>query len=300
MSEEKSFIGKYAKFFVGLAVICGAMSGSLGALISAPAMAIGLGRLTVSLPFFILPVVFRKDYREDLLSIGGRNLFLCLLAGFALFGHFFTWFSAVKSTNVSGAAVLASLHPLVVLGITIFIYKKKVSYKSIVAIIVALIGGGIIMGGDIRALEGSHFLGNIFAFLSAMCMGVYFAIGGKVRKEVKGNIYVLLVFMSCWICFLVGVLLTETPMMIYPLKDYLLIVIMAFVCQIGSHAVWNLCLGNVSSLYISTWEAGDPVISTIVAFVLVRQIPNIYEVIGCVIVVMALLFYNKFERESDV
>lgn len=53
------------------------------------------------------------------------------------------WYTAVKSTNVASAAVLASFHPLIVIFITVFIYHKKVSGKSIAAILVALGGGAL-------------------------------------------------------------------------------------------------------------------------------------------------------------
>ena len=73
---------------------------------------------------------------------------------------------------------------------------------------------------------------------------------------------------------------------------------MAMLCQIGAHAVFNLCIGHVSSLYVSTWEAGDPVFATILAVIFLRQIPKPYEIIGCIIVVCALLYYNRQESKQ--
>ncbi len=84
----------------------------------------------------------------------------------------------------------------------------------------------------------------------------------------------------------------------YPAKDYLYILCLALVCQIGGHAMWNLCMGKVSPLFISTWETTDPVFATLVALVMVGQIPTKYEIIGCIIVVVAILCYNRFEREE--
>ena len=64
--------------------------------------------------------------------------------------------------------------------------------------------------------------------------------------------------------------------------------------------MFNLCMGHVSSLYVSTWEAGDPVFSTLLAVIMVKQVPSIIEIVGCAVVVTAILLYNKFERESNV
>lgn len=301
MKEEKGFVDKYAKIMVIIAVLCGATSGSLGALIEAPALAIGFWRLSISLPFFVIPVFVSRKRQEELANLDKKTWFWCAMSGIFLFLHFCCWFNAVKITNIAGAAVLASLHPLIVLLITVFVYKTKVPFKSVIAIIMALIGGAIIMGGNIKAFYfDGHTLGNVFAFLSGACMGIYFSIGGKIRKKMSGNNYVLLVFLFCWIFFILFCWITKTPLLGYSSRDYRLLLVMAVVCQIFSHALWNLCLGNVSSLYVSTWEAGDPVFTTLVALVLVGQIPKDYEILGCIIVVTALLFYNKFERESHV
>jgi len=297
--EKKSFIARYAKFFVAFAVLCGATSGSFGALITAPVSVIGFWRLIIALPFFAIPVLVNKEKRDLLFGIEKKYLIMSLVSGVFLFLHFFCWFSAVKMTNVASAAVLASLHPLVVLFITIFIAKKKVSWKSIAAIICALLGGAVIMCSDLSVFQGGKLEGNLFAFGAAVFMGIYFAIGGKVRQKVDGSIYVLLVFTSCFVCFTLLNLVTQTTLVGYPKMDYVYMLCLAMICQIGSHAMFNLCMGHVSSLYVSTWEAGDPVFSALVAIVLVRQIPTTIEIIGCVIVVTAILMYNKFEREQE-
>ena len=296
------FIAKYAKIATVFAVVFGATSGILGTLTQAPSMAIGFWRLTMALPFFAVPILINKESRARFGQLSKKNYIWCFIAGFFLFGHFFSWFNAVKFTNVASAAVLASLHPLAVLLITVFIYKKKVSWKSVAAIFVAVLGGAVITGADLATLAGGHLKGNLFALSAALFMGLYFAVGDVVRKEVEGDLYVLLVFASCWICFSVGMVTTGTPALAYEPKDFVYIAIMAVLCQIGAHAVFNMCIGHVSSLYVSTWEAGDPVFSTLLGILFLGQIPTVYEILGCIIVVGALLYYNRQEsmRENEL
>ena len=289
------FIAEHAKTATFFAVIFGATSGILGTLTQAPSMAIGFWRLTMALPFFVVPILISRESRARFGRMSKKTYIWCCIAGFFLFGHFFSWFNAVKFTNVASAAVLASLHPLAVLLITVFIYKKKVSWKSVAAIFVAVLGGAIITGADLATLAGGHLKGNLFALSAALFMGLYFAVGDVVRKEVDGDLYVLLVFAGCWICFSAGMLVTGTPALAYEPMDFVYIAIMAVLCQIGAHAVFNMCIGHVSSLYVSAWEAGDPVFSTLLGIIFLGQIPTVYEILGCVIVVGALLYYNRQE-----
>ena len=299
LENKPGLIARYAKIITVVAVVFGATSGILGSLVEAPSMVTGFWRLTVALPFFLVPVLVNNEKRGKLKNVSGRDYFWCLVAGAFLFGHFFSWFSAVKFTNVASASVLAALHPLVVLLVTVFIYRKKVSLKSVAAIAVALVGGAIIVGADYSSFAGGSLKGNILAFLAALFKGLYFSVGDSVRKRVDGGIYVLLVFFACWVCFSLGILITGTPVLGYSTSDYIYILAMTFICQIGAHAVFNMCIGYVSSLYVSTWEAGEPVFATIMAVIFLGQVPKSYEIIGCVVVVAALLYYNRQENKRS-
>lgn len=298
--EKKSFLERYVKIIVVLAVMAGSSSGIFGSVIEAPSMAIGFWRLTLGLPFFAVPVLLRN--RESLKQISKKDYIWTFAAGAFLFGHFFTWFNAVKMTNIASAVVLAALHPLVVLVITVFVLKRKVGRRPIMGIVLALLGGVLIAGLDYRQLTDGNFAGDILAFLAGAFMGIYFAIGNEVRKNVPGSTYVFLVFLSCWICFSVGIIVSGTPALGYSASDYLYIIGLTLVCQIGAHAVFNLCFGYVDSLYVSAWESGESVFAILMGILFLGQIPASWEIIGCAVVVIGLLYYNYYtglaEKES--
>ena len=111
-----NFITKHAKIAVIIAVICGACSGSFSALTAIPAIGIGFWRLTLVLPFFLIPVLTSPEKKKLLKEVSRTDLLWCGLSGLFLFIHYFSWFNAVKMTNVASAAVLASFHPLAVLA----------------------------------------------------------------------------------------------------------------------------------------------------------------------------------------
>ena len=300
LKEKKSFLELYVNIIVVLAVMAGSSSGIFGSVIEAPSMAIGFWRLTLGLPFFAVPVLLRN--RESLKQISKKDYIWTFAAGAFLFGHFFTWFNAVKMTNIASAVVLAALHPLVVLVITVFVLKRKVGRRPIMGIVLALLGGVLIAGLDYRQLTDGNFAGDILAFLAGAFMGIYFAIGNEVRKNVPGSTYVFLVFLSCWICFSVGMIVSGTPALGYSASDYLYIIGLTLVCQIGAHAVFNLCFGYVDSLYVSAWESGESVFAILMGILFLGQIPASWEIIGCAVVVIGLLYYNYYtglaEKES--
>ena len=302
MEKKQSFLDKHVKKVVIFAVICGATSGIFGALITAPSMMIGFFRLSVAVPVFGVPVLLKS--RDSLKAMSKRDWLYSALAGIFLFGHFFTWYNAVKLTTVSSAAVLAALHPLVVIFCTIFIFKRKVTARQILAILIALAGAALIAFTDASAasqVAENPVLGNIFAFCSGICMGIYFQFGNEARANVPGPTYVFVCFLCCWICFAIGMVATSTPVLGYPLMDYVYMFCVTIICQIGTHAVFNLCLGRVNSLFVSTWETGDALFSTILALICLAQLPSIGGWVGCIVTTAGLLMFNyytdKLEKE---
>jgi len=300
-NKNKGFIARYVKIIVVLAVVAGSSSGIFGSVIQAPSMAIGFWRLTIGLPFFAVPVLLRQ--RDTLKAVSKRDYIWTFVAGAFLFGHFFTWFNAVKMTNIASAVVLAALHPLVVLLVTVFIFKRHVGRRPVMGIILALLGGVLIAGLDYQQLAAGNFTGDVLAFLAAVFIGLYFTIGNEVRKNVPGPTYVFLVFLACWICFAIGMVATGTPALGYTAADYLYLIGLTLVCQIGAHAVFNLCFGYVDYLYVSAWESGESVFAIIMGVMFLGQIPKSWELLGCAVVVIGLLYYNYYtglaEKEAE-
>lgn len=291
-SGKGNIFERNAKFVAVFAVAMGATSGILGKAITASSMAIGFYRLTFALPFFAIPVLLH--HREDLKALGLKELAGCALGGFFLFAHFFSWFNAVKMTQIATAVVLQSLHPLVVLIVTLLFFKNHVKGKAILGICIALIGAAIMAGLDLSA--GGALSGDVFAILTGVFYGLYFCVGNVMRKKIPAGTYVFLVFGFCWIFFTIGMFATGTPFGGYPATDYLWLVVMTLMCQIGAHAVFNWVLGYVTPLFLSTWGNAEVVISTLLALIFFQEIPTLLQCAGAIVTICGLLIYNYNEN----
>jgi drug/metabolite transporter (DMT)-like permease len=280
---------------LAFSVVMGATSGIITRFIHADPMAIGFYRLAFALPFFLIPsLIF---HRREFLEISRRDFMWSIISGGFLFIHFYAWFKSITLTTIASAVVLMELHPVIVLFITLVFFRKKVPASSIMGIGVALLGGMIVAGGD-YSLEGTHFVGDIYALASAVGMGAYFAIGNVVRVRMSSAPYVTLVFGSCWLFFAVGMLLLEVPFVGYAPSDYGYILLMTLVCQVGGHALFNWCLGYVTALDVSTWELGEIAVATMLAFLLLHEVPTPTQWVGALVVILGLLYYNRTQRKE--
>jgi drug/metabolite transporter (DMT)-like permease len=286
---------RYVKYIVVLAVISGSTSGILGRLITADSMAIGFYRLTLALPFFLIPVLLRK--RAVLKAVPTRDLVWSAISGIFLFWHFLCWFIAVKNTTIASAIILADLHPLIVMGITVFILKKGIPFRAAVGVFVALFGAALVVGLDYN-MVGGHLYGDLMALFAAGAMGIYFCIGGVLRKNIPGDIYIMLIFTTCWICFTLGMIITDTPFLGYPVSDYLWLVVMTVFCQLGAHAVMNWSMRFVPSLYVSAWSTAEIVSAPLLALWVFGEMPGPTKIMGGIIVIAGLLYYNYHENDT--
>ena len=290
LENKPNIFARNAKLVAVIAVFLGSTSGVLGKLVTGGSIMIGFYRLSFALPFFSVPALLW--HRDELKGLSKRAWLGCAVTGVFLFAHFFFWFKAVQLTTVASAIVIQSLHPMVVLLVTVFVWKKKVSLKAVAGIIIALIGGAIVAGFD-YTMAGDSFSGDICAAGAGLFMGLYFCMGNVFRKDVPAGVYVFIVFLFCWISFLVAMLATGTPFTGYPTSDYLWLVLMALLCQIGSHAVFNWSLGYVSSLYLSAVEMLEMIFASLLALAVFLEIPTVSQCAGGLIVICGLMYYNR-------
>ncbi len=285
-----------AKKVVVAAVISASFSAIFIRLIDAPAVAIGFYRLTFAVPFFAIAVF--GWHRKELVSISLKDFGGAILAGLFLAGHFFTWFTALVHTSVASATVICLTHPIVILIITALILKEKTNFKAVLGVLVAFTGAAIISGGD-YSLSREAIFGDFMAFLGAVFMALYFLAGRKFRKNVNTTVYVFLVFGSCWTAFAIGMIGTGTSFTAYSAMDFIWILAMTLVCQIGAHALFNWCLGYVSPLYVATWENAEALIASTLAVIIFSEIPTAWQLIGGAIAICGLLYYNYHDRDNQ-
>ncbi|MBK5262119.1 MAG: DMT family transporter [Peptostreptococcaceae bacterium] len=279
-----------------MAVLAASFSSIFVKLAEAPPIFIGFYRLTFALPFFAIAVL--GWHRKELLAVTKRELLGSGVAGVFLSLHFLCWFTALNYTTVASATVLCLTHPIIILIVSTLLFKEKTNKKAVAGIVIALIGSAIISGGD-YSFSSSALLGDFFAFCGAVFMALYLMAGKKYRDNINATVYVFLIFTSCWLVFGIEMLVTSTPFFGYDGKTFFWVFLLAIVCQIGAHAVFNWCLGYVKAIYIATWETCEVIIASLLAALIFFEIPSIWQYVGGAITILGLIYYNRHEGVQE-
>lgn len=249
-------------------------------------------RLTIS--SLILGIIVFLKRVQILEAIKGRKLLLAFLAGFLLAVHFASWVTSLEYTSIASSVVLVTTTPLWVTIIAHFVLKEKISKNVFWGLVIAMLGGIIVALNEICVIEegdlycsgirnmfsGNALLGNGLALLGAFAAAGYMLIGRQLRKTIDTLPYTFVVYgISALILDLVVIVRGEN-LFSYSSKTFLWLFLLAFIPQLLGHSVFNWALRFFPASIVSIALLGEPVGSTILAMLFLKELPTIIEVVG--------------------
>ncbi|WP_135805425.1 DMT family transporter [Halorussus marinus] len=241
----------------------------------------------------LAPVAVTR-YREDLRRLSGRDAAIAIVTGVALAAHFATWFESLEWTTVAASVTLVQSQPLFVAVGAALLLEETVTRRMAAGILIAVAGvavmslGGLLSGA---ALAGARPLfGNGLALVGAVMAAGYVLAGRSLRQRVALVPYVTVVYAVCALALLAvavgqGATVALTA---YEPTEWLLFLGMAIGPGIFGHTVINWALKYVESSVVSVTLLGEPVGSTLLALVLLGEVPDAFTVAGGAVVLAGI------------
>jgi len=271
---------------VGVAVVAVSFSAILIRWSDADFLAIAAGRMLISAvllaPFALIM------YRAELFSLARRDVAIIVGIGAVLATHFSLWIASLELTSVASSVVLVTAHPILVGLVGHFFMNERLVRLNAVGIALGLLGVIILTRGDADA--GSEtLLGDLLAFLGGVAAGVYILAGRQTRKRISLPVYAFVVYASCALFLLVGVVVTGTELFTLPADEWWLFLLMALGPSIMGHTMYNWTLRYVPASVVSVSLLGEPVGSTLLAALLLSEVPSEYTMIGGAIILVGVV-----------
>lgn len=272
----------------------------------APSLVIAAMRL--SLASIILAPVAWFRHRDELRALTPSALGLGLLSGFFLALHFATWISSLEFTSVASSVVLVSTTPLWVAILSPLFLRESPNRATIVGLALALLGGTVVGLSEACAWDGSlacpplaeftrgeAFLGNFLALCGAWMGAGYLTIGRRLREKISLIPYIFVVYGMAAIV-LVGIMLGfgQTPFG-YPPLVYLWLLMLALVPQLLGHSTFNWALRYLPASFVAVTLLGEPIGSTILAFIILSESPSALEIGGGLLILAGIYIASQIE-----
>ncbi len=265
-------------------------------LANAPALVIAAYRL--SLASLILAVPAWLQAGQELRTLTRRDLRLACFSGVFLALHFATWIASLDYTTVASSVVLVDTNPIFVALMSHLLLRERVSQSTVLGIAVTVAGGFIIGYGDL-ALGGQQLLGDLLALTGAVMSAAYFLIGRSLRPKLSLLAYVFVTYTTAAVVLVATGLVARLPFTGYSPHTYLMFLLLAIVPQIIGHSSYNWALRYLSATLVAVMILGEPISATILAAVILKEIPTAAKIIGGLLILTGIYITSRAERAAQ-
>ncbi|MBN1390246.1 MAG: DMT family transporter [Candidatus Thermoplasmatota archaeon] len=241
---------------------------------------------TVLLPFFIWTI------RIERFSIGRKRFFQLGLVGLALALHFAMWIWSFQMTKVSSSVVLVTTHPLFVAMISVSLFKEKLKMKAVLGMTIALVGSFLLIAGDLT-ISFETLTGNLLALGGAVMAGIYILAGSRFRKDISLPSYAFIVYLWAALFLLIAILVGGVRFLSDSPTEYLILIGLAVGPMLAGHTIYNWALRFVSPTFVSVSLLGEPVGSTLLAMLLLAEMPGTGAMIGGPVVLFGIFLVAR-------
>jgi len=258
----------------------------------APSLVIAAYRVGIA-SLLLVPIAFWKAPSE-FRGLSSKDLKMAFLAGAFLAMHFATWISSLTFTTISNSVILVSTSPLWVGILAPLLIKEKIRHMTLLSILLSIIGCVIIGSGDL-AMGGNALRGDFLALTGGICAAGYLILGKALRHKLSLLVYISLCYGSAAIILWIVVLVMGLQVSGFSNQTLSAICAMAVISQLIGHSSYNWALRYCSTTLVALSFLGEPVGSTILAYLLFHEELTLTKTIGGFIILVAIYLAARAE-----
>ncbi len=246
----------------------------------APSIVIAAGRLAVAT--LVLTPFYWARFPRRRSELEGVPVLPVLISGFLLAAHFALWIESLNRTSVASSVVLVAMNPIFAAALSPLILREKVSWRIALAVALGVVGAGVIAGPQLGSSAVTS--GNLLALGGAACAAGYLMAGRRARPRLSLLSYIYLVYGVAAVLLLAMMVLAGQSLAGHKWQAYLFICLLGLGPQLIGHTSFNWALRYVPAPTVAMAVLGEPVGTTLLAWLLLRQPPTLFEAIGGIII----------------
>lgn len=238
----------------------------------------------------IMSPVFFMKYTQEIKKLSKRDWAFTSIAGIFLAFHFILWFESLNYTSVASSTVLVTLQPLFAFAGTYFFFKEKLSIKTLVSGVIAVLGSVLIGYGDFK-ISGSALYGDVLALIACALITGYLLFGQDVRQRLSLITYTFVVYSFSTIALFFYIIAKGESFGPYPASEWMWFLLLAIIPNLLGHTLFNWALKWVSTNAISIAILFEPVGAAILAYFILGELLSSSQIIGGTVVLCGIILF---------
>ncbi len=258
-------------------------------LASAPPIAISAWRCALA-SLVLVPLFLAGPWRAEWARLARADRRGAVTAGLALALHFAAWITAVTMTSVAAASALVALSPVLAMIISQVMLGERASAREVAGSLIAVAGMAVVAAGDWAGGSPRALLGDLLAVAGALCSAFYLVVGRRLRGRLSLVAYVTPVYAVSAVVLMAWAVARGEAFGPYPPADWLAFAALAAGPMLLGHTGLNYALRYLPAYRVSIVSLGEPVISTLIAWLLpaIAEAPGPGVVAGGVLVLIGI------------
>jgi drug/metabolite transporter (DMT)-like permease len=214
----------------------------------------------------------------------------------ALGAHFGLWISSLDYTSVAASVVLVCTQPVFVVILAYLVFGDRTSPMSFFGILAALVGT-VVIASDVSVGSATLF-GNALALLGAVAVAAYVLTGRSLRTTGGVGVlpYSIVVYASAAVALVPAALYGGVPLWGYSGETWFWLGAVALGPQILGHTVLNWALRYVEASIVSGTILAEPVVSALLAWLILSERPGLATLLGGAVVLLGLFLLLRGYR----
>ena len=229
------------------------------------------------------------------------NIKLLILAGAAMGFNWILLFEAYKNTTVSIATLSYYLAPAIVVGLSPWLLKEKLSSRKVAAVTIAMVGLVLIVNPS-GLIEGTynHVRGITYGLMAALLYATV-VLTNKFFKDLSGIEATMIQLIFAAVVLLPYIVMVEKPVINgIDLKSIVLTLIVSVFYTGTLYAVYFTVVKSIQGQTIAVLSYMDPITAVLISVVFLGERMTVVQLVGGVLILGATYMGEMKKKEAPI
>lgn len=253
-------------------------------------------RMALALPFLWIWLTFEKRrVPASPKPFAAADYRWLIAAGLCFAGDLATWHLSLNFTTVANSVLLANLAPVFVTLGSWLIFRQRPTTIFIAGMITAIAGAATLIGASF-SLSTDHLLGDAIALGTAVFYGGYILCVKRLRDTLS-TATVMVGSGLVAACILLPIALLTTKIFLpFTAWGWLILLGLALFSHAGGQGLVAYALASLPAAFSAVSLLIQPVLSTILAWIILNEIVGPQQAFGGIIVLAGIFIARQGSR----